>query len=49
MLPVLPGASVDANVQTLMGEAKLLPVDLDWVGKNRKRLVERWVNEMIKD
>jgi iron(III) transport system substrate-binding protein len=49
MLPVLPGASIDANVQTLMREAKLLPVDLDWVGKNRKRLVDRWVNETIKD
>ncbi len=49
MLPVLPGASIDASVQTLMKEAKLLPVDLEWVGKNRKRLVDRWVNETIKD
>ena len=49
MLPTLPGASIDANVQALMKEAKLLPVDLEWVGKNRKRLVERWVNEVIKE
>ena len=49
MLPVLPDASIDAAVQTLMKEAKLLPVDLEWVGKNRKRLVERWVNETIRD
>ena len=49
MLPTLPGASIEANVQGLMKEAKLLPVDLDWVGKNRKRLVERWVNEVIKE
>ena len=49
MLPTLPEASIDAAVQALMKEAKLLPVDLDWVGKNRKRLVERWVNETIKD
>ena len=49
MLPTLPGASVEPSVQSLMKEAKLLPVDLDWVGKNRKRLVERWVNEVIKE
>jgi hypothetical protein len=24
-------------------------VDLDWVGKNRKRLVDRWINEVIKE
>jgi len=49
MLPTLPGASVDAAVAALMKEAKLLPVDLEWVGKNRKRLVDRWVNEVIRD
>ena len=49
MLPTLPGASIDAAVETLMKEAKLLPVDLEWVGKNRKRLVDRWVNETIRD
>ena len=49
MLPTLPGARVEAAVQSLMKEAKLLPVDLDWVGKNRRRLVERWINEVIKD
>jgi iron(III) transport system substrate-binding protein len=49
MLPTLPDATIDAGVQSLMKEAKLLPVDLDWVGKNRKRLVERWVNEVIRD
>ena len=49
MLPTLPDASIDASVQSLMKEAKLLPVDLEWVGKNRKRLVERWVNEVIKE
>ena len=49
MLPTLPEGSVNPAVQALMKEAKLLPVDLDWVGKNRKRLVERWVNEVIKE
>jgi iron(III) transport system substrate-binding protein len=49
MLPTLPEGSVDASVQALMKEAKLLPVDLEWVGKNRKRLVDRWVNEVIRD
>ena len=49
MLPTLPGASIDAEVQALMKEAKLLPVDLEWVGKNRKRLVDRWINEVIRD
>lgn len=49
MLPSLPEGSVNAAVQALMKEAKLLPVDLEWVGKNRKRLVDRWVNEVIKE
>jgi iron(III) transport system substrate-binding protein len=49
MLPTLPEGSVNAAVQALMKEAKLLPVDLEWVGKNRKRLVDRWINEVIKD
>src|SRR5438132_11885393 len=49
MLPTLPDASIDAAVQGLMKEAKLLPVDLEWVGKNRRRLVDRWVNEVIRD
>src|SRR5438132_2675767 len=45
MLPTLPGGTIEPAVQSLMKEARLLPVDLDWVGKSRKRLVERWVNE----
>src|SRR5947208_9251748 len=49
MLPTLPGATIEPAVQSLMKEARLLPVDLDWVGKSRKRLVERWVNEVIKE
>ena len=49
MLPTLPEGSVNPAVQALMKEAKLLPVDLEWVGKNRKRLVDRWVNEVIKE
>ncbi len=49
MLPSLPGGSINPAVAALMKEAKLLPVDLDWVGKNRKRLVDRWVNEVIKE
>jgi iron(III) transport system substrate-binding protein len=49
MLPTLPGASVDDSVQALMKEAKLLPVDLEWVGKNRRRLVDRWISETIKE
>ena len=49
MLPTMAEGSVNANVQALMKEAKLLAVDLDWVGKSRKRLVDRWVNEVIKD
>lgn len=48
MLPALPDGSISPQVQALMKEAKLLPVDLEWVGQNRKRLVDQWVNEVIK-
>jgi ABC-type thiamine transport system substrate-binding protein len=49
MLPTLPEGSVNPTVQAMMKEAKLLRVDLEWVGKNRKRLVDLWVNEVIKE
>ncbi|HXJ80518.1 MAG TPA: ABC transporter substrate-binding protein [Candidatus Methylomirabilis sp.] len=49
VLPTLPDATINPKVLALMKDAKLLPVDLEWVAKNRKRLVDRWVNEVIKE
>ncbi|MCC6193496.1 MAG: ABC transporter substrate-binding protein [Burkholderiales bacterium] len=48
VLPTHPDAIVDPTAAELARQAKFMRVDLDWVGKNRKRLVEQWVNEVIR-
>ena len=48
VLPTHPDAAVDPGAVDIVRDAKLLPVDLDWVGRNRKRLVDQWVNEVIR-
>src|SRR5258705_12657145 len=49
MLPTLPEGSVNAAVQARIKEAKLRPVDLERVGKNRKRVEDRLINWAIND
>jgi len=49
VIPTHPEATLHPDVAQLMKGVKLLPMDLEWVGKNRKRLVDRWMNEVIKD
>ena len=31
-----------------MKDVKLLELDIEWSGKERQRLVERWVNEIVR-
>jgi len=30
-----------------ISKIKVLPLDVEWAGKNRDRLVERWINEVL--
>ncbi len=44
--PVNPKATL-ADGMPQFSELKTIPVDVQWAGKNKKRLVERWVNEVL--
>ncbi|MCD6396762.1 MAG: ABC transporter substrate-binding protein [Spirochaetaceae bacterium] len=44
--PVNPKATL-AEGMPQFSELKTIPVDVQWAGTNKKRLVERWVNEVL--
>ncbi|HEB10770.1 MAG TPA: extracellular solute-binding protein [Spirochaetales bacterium] len=44
--PVNAAASLGKGMPAF-SELKTVDVDVDWAGKNKKRLVERWVNEVL--
>ena len=44
--PVNAAASLGKGMPAF-SELKTIDVDVDWAGKNKKRLVERWVNEVL--
>jgi iron(III) transport system substrate-binding protein len=44
--PVLPGAKLGAGMPSF-DSLKIVDVDSKWAGDNKKRLVERWVNEVL--
>ena len=46
LIPSNPGVKVTSPGLDL-SKVKILPLDLEWAGKNRERLVERWVNEVL--
>jgi iron(III) transport system substrate-binding protein len=45
--PVLPAAKVAQGLPAL-SEIPLLDYDAKWAGKEKKRLVERWINEVLR-
>ncbi len=46
-IPAHPDVKVGANLTAVLKDAKIFPIDLDYAGANRKRIVERWVNEVL--
>ena len=46
LIPSNPKVKV-TNPGLDLSKVKILPLDLEWAGKNRERLVERWVNEVL--
>ncbi len=46
-LPTSPRVEVPATVRLTLKRAKFINYDLQWVGQNRKRLVERFVKEIL--
>jgi len=48
VIPTHPEATPHPEITELLKGTKLFSVDLEWAGKNRKRLVDQWVNEVIR-
>lgn len=48
VLPTHPAAKSDPQMAALMSSAKLFEVDIEWAGANRKRLVDQWINDVIR-
>jgi len=46
LIPSNPNVKV-SNPMLDMSNINILPLDIQWAGENRERLVERWVNEVL--
>ncbi len=46
LIPTQPDVKLE-NPAIDMKDVKLLELDIDWSGRERTRLVERWVNEIV--
>jgi len=47
-LPAHPDVKTEAGLAALLKEAKIIAIDEAWAGENRKRMVDRWVNEVLR-
>ncbi len=46
-LPAHPDVQPEASLAAVLKNAKIFPIDADYAGANRKRIVERWVAEVL--
>jgi len=46
-VPANPDVVVEASLAEVLKGAKLFPIDADYAGANRKRIVERWLAEVL--
>ena len=46
-VPAHPDVPVEASLAEVLRGARIFPIDADYAGANRKRIVERWVNEVL--
>jgi iron(III) transport system substrate-binding protein len=47
-VPAYPEVQTEPGLAALLKEAKIIAIDEAWAGENRKRIVDRWVNEVLK-
>jgi iron(III) transport system substrate-binding protein len=47
-VPAHPEVKTEPSLAALLKEAKIIAIDESWAGENRKRIVDRWVNEVLK-
>lgn len=46
-LPAHPDVAVEPGLAEVLRDAKIFPIDADYAGANRKRMVERWIAEVL--
>src|SRR5689334_12844628 len=46
-LPAHPKVAPDPDLAAVLKQAKIIEIDDKWAGENRKRIVERWVAEVL--
>ena len=46
-VPAHPDVAIDPSLAEVLKGAKIFPIDDAYAGANRKRIVERWVNEVL--
>ena len=46
-VPATPDVKTDPSLAEVLKGAKIFPIDDDYAGANRKRIIERWVKEVL--
>ena len=46
-VPAHPQVKTEASLAAVLKDAKIIPIDDEYAGANRKRIVERWVQEVL--
>jgi iron(III) transport system substrate-binding protein len=46
-VPAHPDVAVEATLAEVLKGAKIFPIDADYAGANRKRIVERWISDVL--
>jgi iron(III) transport system substrate-binding protein len=46
-VPAHPDVALEPSLAAVLKDAKIFPIDADYAGANRKRIVERWVAEVL--
>jgi iron(III) transport system substrate-binding protein len=46
-IPANPEVKIEPSLAEVLKGAKIFPIDEAWAGQNRKRVVDRWINEVL--
>jgi iron(III) transport system substrate-binding protein len=46
-IPAHPEVQIEPSLAEVMKGANIFPIDENWAGQNRKRIVDRWISEVL--
>ena len=46
-VPANPAVPIEPSLAEVLKGAKIFPIDADYAGANRKRIVDRWIAEVL--